>query len=272
MTFLLSNEETYQVKLPLFEGPLDLLLHLIEREELDITKISLAQVTDQYLAYIAQLEELHPEILADFLVVAARLLLIKSQVLLPRPETALPSDDEEDPGEALARQLREYKRFKKVAQHLKERSATGARAFVRLAPPPKLARKVDLSDVTLSALLATMRQALAAQLADETLPAAPSQPTVTLDDQIALLRQRLLQQGHITFSSLLTKARSRLEVIITFLAVLEMFKALEITLHQDGLFGEIDIRVAPPSNGQVAPSSPASSEEGEEIQPNAAVA
>ena len=273
MTFLLSNEETYQVKLPLFEGPLDLLLHLIEREELDITKISLAQVTDQYLAYIAQLEELHPEILADFLVVAARLLLIKSQVLLPRPETALPSDDQEDPGEALARQLREYKRFKKVAQHLKERAATGARAFVRLAPPPKLTRKVDLSDVTLAALLTAMRQALAAQLADETLPVVPSEPTVTLDDQIALLRQRLLQKGHVTFSSLLTEARSRLEVVITFLAVLEMFKALEITLRQDGLFAEIDIRVAsPPPHGQVAPSSPASSEEGEKIQPNTTVA
>ena len=108
MPFLYSNDETYQVRLSLFEGPLDLLLHLIEREELDITKISLAQVTDQYLAYISQLEELHPETLADFLVVAARLLLIKSQILLPRPEAQPLAVDEEDPGEALARQLREY--------------------------------------------------------------------------------------------------------------------------------------------------------------------
>jgi segregation and condensation protein A len=264
MTFLLSTEETYQVKLPLFEGPLDLLLHLIESEELDITRISLAQVTDQYLAYIAQLEELHPEILADFLVVAAKLLLIKSQVLLPRPEAETPSGEEEDPGEALARQLREYKRFKKAAQYLKDRAASGARAFVRVAPPPKLARKVDLSDVTLVDLLAAMRQALANRLDDVALPAVPSEPTITLDDQIALLRQRLTQGQHVTFSSLLTEARSRLEVVITFIAVLEMFKAREILLRQDGLFGEIHIEAAPPPGPAAAQTSPASIEGGEE--------
>lgn len=245
MTFRLADQGTYQVKLPLFEGPLDLLLHLIEQEELDITKISLAQVTDQYLAYISRLEELYPETLADFLVVAARLLLIKSQVLLPRPETLLPPDDEKDPGEALARQLREYKQFKKVAQHLQDRAASGARTFVRIAPPPKLARKIDLSDVTLADLLTAMHQALARQFEDETLPSPPSGPTITMGDKMALLRQRLSQERQITFSSLLVEIRSRLEIVITFLALLEMFKAQEITLHQDALFDEIYITAAP---------------------------
>lgn len=246
MAFQISTDETYQVKLPLFEGPLDLLLHLIQREELDITKISLAQVTDQYLAYISRLEEVYPETLADFLVVAAKLLLIKSQVLLPRPDTLTLPPDEEDPGEALARQLREYKRFKNVAQHLRDRATSGARAFVRIAPPPKLACKVDLSDVTLLDLLAAMRQALANQLTEIPLPAIPSEPTLTIGDQMALLRHRLTQEPRVTFSSLLTEARSRLEVVITFLAILEMFKAQEIVLRQEALFGEIFIEAAPP--------------------------
>ncbi len=246
MTFFIPDQETYRVRLPLFEGPLDLLLHLIEQEELDITKISLAQVTDQYLAYINQLEELHPEILADFLVVAARLLLIKSQVLLPRPEPELSLEDEEDPGEALARQLREYKLFKKAARFLEGRVTSGLRTVVRIAPPPKLPRQFDLSGVTLEDLLAAWQQTLLARLEDEAPPVAPLEPTLTIGDQMALLRRRLAQERQLTFSSLLGRARSRLEVLVTFLALLEMFKAREITLRQDTLFGEIQVAAASP--------------------------
>jgi segregation and condensation protein A len=264
MTFVLSSQETYQVKLSLFEGPLDLLLHLIEREELDITKISLAQVTDQYLAYISRLEELHPEILADFLVVAAKLLLIKSQVLLPRPEAQTLAVDEEDPGEALARQLREYKQFKTAAQYLRDRAASGARTFVRIAPPPELPRKVDLSDVTLDDLLAAWQEALLGQLEDETLPASATEPTITIDDKMALLRHRLAQKRGITFSSLLADTRSRLEVIVTFLALLQMFKTREIVLRQETLFDEIYIEAAPVSPSPVQPAdTPAKESEAE---------
>jgi segregation and condensation protein A len=264
MTPFLSGEETYQVKLPLFEGPLDLLLHLIEQEELDITKISLAQVTDQYLAYISQLEELRPEILADFLVVAAKLLLIKSQVLLPRPEPPLLAAEEEDPGEALARQLREYKLFKKAAQHLHTRAASGARAVVRIAPPPKFPRNVDLSDITLDDLLAAWRQTLHVHLRDDALPASPPEPTITIGNKIALLKRRLTQERHVTFGSLLTEARSRLEVLVTFLALLEMFKAQEITLHQDTLFGEIYIAAASSSPSPAWPADVAAEKGREE--------
>ena len=100
----------YAVSLPVFSGPMDLLLHLIEREELDITRVALAQVTDQYLAYVRQLEQRQIADLAEFLIIAARLLLIKSEALLPRPPARQP--EELDPAEELARQLREYKRFK----------------------------------------------------------------------------------------------------------------------------------------------------------------
>jgi len=264
MTFSVSSQETYQVRLSLFEGPLDLLLHLIEREELDITKISLAQVTDQYLAYISQLEELHPETLADFLVVAAKLLLIKSQVLLPRPKAEPLDADEEDPGEALARQLREYKQFRTVAQYLKDRAASGARTFVRIAPPPRLPRKIDLSGVTLDELLAAWQQALLGQLEDEALPASAIEPRITIEDQMALLRRRLAHERHITFSSLLSEARSRLEVIVTFIALLQMCKAREIVLHQEALFGEIQIKVAPASPPPAQPAGAAVRKSGKE--------
>ncbi len=255
MTFLLSHQETYQVKLPLFEGPLDLLLHLIEREELDITKISLAQVTDQYLAYISQLEELRPEFLVDFLVVAAKLLLIKSMVLLHRPEPELLTADEEDPGEALARQLREYKRFKTAAQYLKDRATCGVCSYVRIAPPPRFPRTVDLSGVTLNVLLAAWQRVLLGQLEGETLLPGPAESTITIDDKMALLRHRLAQTHRIAFGSLLSEAHSRLEVIVTFLAILEMFKAQEIVLRQETLFNEIFIEAAPTSPLQ--PASPA---------------
>ena len=110
-----QDEPGYQVALPVFEGPLDLLLHLIERQELDITAISLAQVTNQYLEYLAGASERDPDNLADFLVVAAKLLLIKSRVLLPQPP-APPAAEEEDLGDDLVRQLVEYKRFKEAAR------------------------------------------------------------------------------------------------------------------------------------------------------------
>ncbi|RLC70356.1 MAG: chromosome segregation protein ScpA, partial [Chloroflexi bacterium] len=151
--------QPYQVRLPVFEGPLDLLLHLIEREELDITSVSLAQVTDQYLTYLSLMEKPPAEVLADFLVVAAKLLLIKSRALLPQPPGSL-STEEEDVGEDLARQLIEYRRFKRVAESLRRREEAGLRAYLRLAPPPRLARPLDLEDVPLDDLVAAMRQAL----------------------------------------------------------------------------------------------------------------
>src|SRR5512136_2070141 len=109
------QEDPYQVRIPAFEGPLDLLLQLIEREKLDISAVSLAQVADQFLAYVRELETVAAEVLADFLAVAARLVLIKSRALLPRPAPAAGEEEEEDPAEALARQLREYKRYREAA-------------------------------------------------------------------------------------------------------------------------------------------------------------
>src|SRR4030066_1388828 len=121
MVFNTANQQisNYSISTPVYEGPLDLLLQLIERTELDITTLSLALVTDQYLQYIHQLTELAPDEVSAFLVIAAKLLQIKSEALLPRPPSREPG--EEDPAEALARQLQVYKKFKEIAAFLEQR-------------------------------------------------------------------------------------------------------------------------------------------------------
>lgn len=236
----------YPVRLPLFEGPLDLLLHLIEREELDITEISLVAVTDQYVQAIEEMEEIEPGALADFLVIAARLLYLKSRSLLPKPRPA-EDDEEEDPGDALIQQLLEYRQFKAVAAGLRLRQEAGLRAFVRLAPPPDMERKLDLSDVSVDKLSQAVQKAL------RRIPKEPPPPRVhtypiTVSEQIELVRKRLhsLAEQPVLFSSLLSQGRTRLEIVVTFLAVLELIKQQEIVAEQDEVFGEIVLFTPPP--------------------------
>ena len=140
------SKDAYTVQIPVYEGPLDLLLQLIEHAELDITAVSLAEVTDQYLAHIHAMQVPADEISA-FLVVAAKLLQIKSEALLPRPPVH--EGGEANLGEALAQQLRIYKRFKELATWLDGRTELHLRTFLRVAPPPKIESHLDLSDITL---------------------------------------------------------------------------------------------------------------------------
>ncbi len=158
--------DAYQIHLPVFEGPLDLLLQLIEREKLDISVVTIASVTDQFLAYVRQLEEVQPNILADFLVMAARLVWIKSRILLPQPSQG-DEEEEEDPAEALARQLKEYKRFKDAAKMLREIEERGFHTYSRVAPPPELDTRLAEGSITLADLVAAAQSALAG------LPPAP---------------------------------------------------------------------------------------------------
>ena len=228
----------YQIRLPVFEGPLDLLLHLIEREELDITTIALAQVTDQYLAYLAELERRQAKELADFLVIAAKLLLIKSMALLPRPP-ALPPESE-DVGDDLVRQLQIYKRFKEIAGLLQEREKQGLHGYVRIAPLPRLDPPLDLGDVTADDLLAAVQEALNA------LPAPPvgevvGRVTVTIAEQIAKIESHLTRWRQVRFRQVLSEATTRVEVIVTLLALLELIKQDRVRVSQERLFGEIVI-------------------------------
>lgn len=228
----------YQVQLPVFEGPLDLLLHLIEAQQLDITKVSLAQVTQQYLDYIAHAEAINPDHLADFLVVAAKLIYIKSTVLLPQ---TIVSEEEEDAGDDLVRQLLLYRQFKRAAEYLRALEEQGNRAFVRVAAPVDLPRTLDLDGVTLEALVEAVREALAVAP-----PAPPVNDVVapliiTVDEKIAYIRARLARRGRVAFRDLVRQARSRMEVIVTFLAVLEMIKRQMAEAYQETLFGEVFI-------------------------------
>ncbi len=252
------SEPAYQVHLPIFEGPLDLLLQLIEREKLDISAVSLAQVADQFLVHVRNLEQIaspaFPGIeagaLADFLVVAARLVWIKSRLLLPQPKAAA-EEPEEDPGEALARQLREYKRFKEAAQALRAIEEAGLHTYARVAPPPDLEPRLAGGDLTLADLLAAAGRAFAS------LPPLPIVPpgvvvpfTLTIADQIHLIRRATAGGSTVTFRALLSGARHRLEVIVTLLAVLELIKRGQLRVAQAELFGEISI--APVAGAEIA--------------------
>ncbi len=231
---------SYTVQLPIFEGPLDLLLQLIERDELDITKVSLAQVTDQFLGYLKVLESLNIADIADFLVIAARLILIKSEALLPRPVERQPG--EEDPGDELARQLIAYKRYKEIAGDLHDREAAGLRTYLRLAAPPKVETKLDLSKLTPLDLLEAVRRALAMVPEKPPLATVVAPPKVTIRDQIRLLAHSLRSQGgRISFQKTLAAATSRLVIVVTFLAVLELIKRRKIEARQDQLYGEIEL-------------------------------
>jgi segregation and condensation protein A len=230
----------YTVRLPVFEGPLDLLLHLIEERELDISRVSLATVTDQYLDYISQVEKLEPDKLADFLIIAAKLLLIKSRMLLPQPPVEAEDEEEEDVGDELVRRLIEYRRFKGAAQELRFREEHGLRAYTRLLPALQPEPTLGLEGVTLDALVFAVRQALeskAASAANDVVP--PLQ--ISLADKIDHLESLLEQQPRCSFTRILEQATSRMEIIVTFLALLQLIKRRKAVVEQSELFGEIVI-------------------------------
>ena len=236
-----DQRTNYRVHLAVFEGPLDLLLHLIESEELDITRVSLALVTDQYLAYLSALEEWYIGDLTDFVVVASRLLLIKSRALLPRPPHAA-ADDEPDPADELLRQLRAYKRFKEAAEQLAARHLEGHRSYVRLAQPPRLETRIEhLDAVPLEALVAAAERAMKTRPLSTGTGDVVEPFTISINERIDLIRQTLVTRLKISFTSVLSTAYTRQEVVVTLLAVLELIKRREIRVSQERLFGEITL-------------------------------
>jgi segregation and condensation protein A len=228
----------YTVRVPVYEGPLDLLLQLIEHAELDITAVALAQVTDQYLAYIHAMPAPADEISA-FLVVAAKLLQIKSEALLPRPPVREPG--EEDVGEALARQLIVYKRFKEIANLLLERQERGLRTYLRVAPPPAVKARLDLSDISLADLLAAAEAIFAEEQEKQALETVITAPRITIREKIALIAKAISAGKAARFGDLVGQKPTRLEVVVTFLALLELVKRYAVATRQEGLFSEIEI-------------------------------
>lgn len=233
---------SYQVVTQVYEGPLDLLLQLIEQAELDITQLALAQVTDQYLAHIRAMPEQSPEDVSAFLVIAAKLLQIKSEALLPRPPAR--DEGEEDPGEALARQLLAYKRYKEIANILETRASEGLRTYLRLAAPPTLPERADFGDFSLADLY-NLAVEVFAQVDNRTpLATVVSAPRVTIREKIGHIVQLLKRSRRATFGAILGENRSRLDVVVTFLAMLELVKRHFVNASQDGLFREITIETA----------------------------
>jgi segregation and condensation protein A len=228
----------YQLRLPDFEGPLDLLLHLIERRELAVTTLSLAAVADQYLGQVAALRHAEPAVLAEFVAVGARLVLIKSRALLPAPAAMVAEADEVDDGEALALQLAAYRQARAAARALAARQVAGTRAFARLAapvavPPPPLAPR-PLDD-----LVRVVRRRLLE------LPPAPTPMTlarvVTVAEKVAQIEEHLVVGGRLRLSALLARATTRAEVVVTFISLLELVRRRRVAVEQAALFDDIDI-------------------------------
>ena len=239
MDNLLGRQLNYNVQTPVYEGPLDLLLNLIERAELEITSVSLAMVTDQYLGYIKGLEQVNADEISAFLVIAAKLLQIKSEALLPRPPARMPG--EEDTGRSLVDQLKLYKRFKEIGGWLNEQQHANRRTFLRIAPPPKVEPKLDLSNLTLEKLVTAATIAFAKEKEKQPLGVIIAPPRITIREKIDLISKTLKEVERSTFSALLNADASRLEVVVTFLALLELIKRYRVAAHQEGLFNDIEI-------------------------------
>jgi segregation and condensation protein A len=233
------RSSSYQVATPIFSGPLDLLLHLIERAELDITRLSLAKVTDQYLGYIRAIQESSAEEVSAFLVIAAKLLQIKSEMLLPRP--SIRETGEEEPGDALVRQLLIYKKFKEVAQKLSERETARLHCYPRLAPPPRIQGNLEISGVELIDILTSALIVFSRIDQKFSIDDVVTIPKFTIREKIVLIVNNLRDHSRTSFFQLIRGGTKKLEVVVTFLALLELIKRHLVQANQEQLFGEIEI-------------------------------
>lgn len=242
MDFQIAGHQTegYHINTEVYTGPLDLLLQLIEKAELDITRLALAQVTDQYLDHLHHLETQDPAEVSAFLVIAAKLVQIKSSALLPRP--SVPNlQPEEDPGEALARQLILYKKFKDLSKFLEDREAAGLHSYLRLDsnPSAQIPTKLDLSDFTLEDLVQAARDVFGNSNDLPPLSEVVSSPRFTIRQKINIILETLQISGSSSFHRILSGKSSRVEVVVTFLALLELVKRHMVGVNQDKLFGDI---------------------------------
>jgi segregation and condensation protein A len=229
-----------EFKLPVFEGPLDLLIHLIDREELDITTVSLVQVTDQYLAHLRQ-GDVNAAALADFVAVGARLLFLKSRALLPRGPESRPDEDDGEREDDLTDLLLEYRQLQEVAGYFAEIEERGRRSYPRGPNADKqMPLPLGLGDVTLDALATIFQEALARHSSDSngTVEVIEREP-FTIQDKIKLIKARLRESGRVSFNELMYECRSRTEVIVQFMAVLELIKGQVVRARQQSPFADI---------------------------------
>jgi segregation and condensation protein A len=228
-----------KVKIEQFEGPLDLLLQLIEGQELDITSLALANVTEQFLDYVKQLQEKDPTHLADFLVIAAKLLVIKSKALLPNLELGI---EEEESAYDLTQQLLLYKKYKEVAKFFRRLDLRRHQSWAREADFNDQVTFLPDPEVTPSALADSIRT-LANELKEIVrLPQQVMAEVVSITEKIEHIQKLIADKVETSLSSLLKDAKSKTEVVVTFLAVLELTKQRILTVEQSSIFEDIIIR------------------------------
>jgi segregation and condensation protein A len=226
------------VELEKFEGPLALMLKLIEKEEMDITQISLAKIADEYVSFIRNSETIQPENMADFLVIAAKLLLIKSKALLPY---LYPEEEEEM--EDLEQRLRMYKEFlqatEKIEERLGKKKFMFPREFNRRAvmnktksfSPPKT---LEVNDMTM-----VFKDLLGRLKPQEKLKEKKLEKKISIDDKILTIQSMISKRIKFSFNRVLNDAKNKTEIIVSFLAALELMRQRELRMDQKSLFGEI---------------------------------
>jgi segregation and condensation protein A len=242
----MASQEEYRVQLDVFEGPLDLLLYLIKRDEVDIYDIPIELITNQYMRYIELMRMLDLNIAGDFLVMAATLMMIKSRMLLPAEERSeIDEEEEEDPRWDLVRQLVEYKKFKDVAMRLQVMEERQENAFAREGEGVKLGSDADLAlqDVSIFDLISAFSETLK-RVKEEELTEIFAE-RFTVGEKIDALVGVLREEGRVAFSSLFANMASRQEIVCTFLALLELIRLNQVRAVQDDHFSEIMIEGTP---------------------------
>jgi segregation and condensation protein A len=229
----------YNVDTEIYEGPLDLLLDLIQKAELDITALSLAKVTDQFLKYIESCENVSADNLSEFLILAAKLVQIKSEALLPRPPTR--EEGEEDLGESLARQLRVYREIKKTTEWMKSRFDRNLRSYLHMSHPFTANIRVDMGNINIDDLVKAISSIFIEDEQITVLGTVISIPKLTLRKKVQAILDVLVEKNAITFTQILDRDPSRLNIIVVFLALLELIKQDYVVTHQNDLFSEISI-------------------------------
>jgi len=234
---------TYEIKLDVFEGPLDLLLFLIKKNEIDIYNIPIAAITEEYLKHLEVMKSLNLDLAGEYLVMASSLVHIKSKMLLPVPEDAV-EGEEEDPRAELVRQLLEYKAFKEVALNLGNRSLLGRDVFKREGFPE---RELDVEDqqlveLNIFELIEAFQRVLSTMKKEDIMEIEGER--ISLTDTINEILEKLGSEKDVTFTGLLGEGFSRRRLVYTFLAVLELIKLRLIRAYQAHPFGAIRIFLA----------------------------
>jgi len=233
----------YKIRLDMFEGPLDLLLYLIKKDHLNIYDIPIAKVTAQYLEYINFMQLLDLNVVGEFLVMAATLMQIKSKMLLPAQESAA-IEEEEDPRAELVKRLLEYEKFKQIAENLREREKGRQDVFKRTNTEiPEDLKNQKKEDVYFEASIFDLISAFSKTLKD--VPREVFYEVIkdqfTVEQKVHDILHLLLMQAEVKLSELFTKAKNKMEIVVIFLAILELMKMKEIIAHQDIQFEDIVI-------------------------------